>query len=287
MATRLDRPAAGRLEGSCGASPRDWLRFAPPAGAIERVEAFFAGHAFDSHRHDTYALGITLSGVQQFDYRGAEATSLTGDLIVVHPDERHNGRAGSGEGFRYRMAYVEPALIAAALDGRASALPFVDHAVIDDRRLRGALSRLLSGFDRAPEPLEVTELVADLADALVALDPSARRPPRHAVSATAVDRARALLDAHHRRTVASAELEAETGLSRFELARQFRRRLGTSPYRYLTMRRLDGARALIRGGSSFADAAAASGFADQSHMTRQFKDGFGLSPGRWRSMMRG
>ncbi|MFX6182848.1 helix-turn-helix domain-containing protein, partial [Acinetobacter baumannii] len=35
---------------------------------------------------------------------------------------------------------------------------------------------------------------------------------------------------------------------------------------------------------SLAEAAFAAGFADQSHMTRQFKQAFGLSPGRWRDM---
>ena len=39
------------------------------------------------------------------------------------------------------------------------------------------------------------------------------------------------------------------------------------------MRRLDRARALIRDGVPLADAALACGFADQSHMTRQFKTG--------------
>jgi AraC-like DNA-binding protein len=55
----------------------------------------------------------------------------------------------------------------------------------------------------------------------------------------------------------------------------------TSPYRYLLMRRLDRARHLMRSGVSLAEAAAASGFADQSHMSRQFKKAYGVSPGRW------
>ncbi len=266
---------------------RDWLRFAPDADGLERVEAFFEGHAFDPHRHDTYALGITLSGVQRFDYRGVQADSLTGDLIVIHPDEVHNGRAGAESGFRYRMAYVDPRRIRDALGVRAGALPFVPQAVLGDARLRAAFVRLLRDLDRGLEPVEADEILAEVADALLALDPSAGRRSRAATCARAVERARAFLETHHRRTVGSAELEAVTGLDRFEMARHFRRQLGTSPYRYLTLRRLSRVRALIRAGHPLADAAAAGGFADQSQMTRQFKAAFGLSPGRWRAMQGG
>jgi AraC-like DNA-binding protein len=261
------------------------MRLAPDQGTIERIEAYFTGHAFDPHRHDTYALGLTVSGVQRFDYRGVEANSLTGNLIVIHPDEVHNGRAGARVGFCYRMAYVEPRLIRDALGGRATALPFARTAVLDDSRLRAALVPLLADLSRQLEPLEADQSIMAVAEALLGLDPSVQRRSRDADCGRAVEQARAFLDAHHDRVVASEELEAVTGLDRFECARQFRQRLGTSPYRYLTMRRLDRVRILIRSGAPLADVAMATGFADQSHMTRQFKRAYGLSPGRWREML--
>ena len=103
--------------------------------------------------------------------------------------------------------------------------------------------------------------------------------------AAAIEQARDLLEAAFSGGVTSDMLEEATGLERFTLARQFRRRLGTSPYRYLTMRRLDHAKARMRAGDSLAGAAAASGFADQSHMTRQFRRAYGLAPGRWRAIL--
>lgn len=274
------RPAG--LERSCVRG--DWIRTAPDAAGPERIEAFFGGHAYDPHRHDTYAIGYTLSGVQSFDYRGARCDSTPGDLIVLHPDEIHDGRAGMAGGFRYRMTYVAPGLIMQALAGRAGAAPFIGDAVSRDGRLLRALIGLLGDLDHVLEPLERDQAVGELAEALLALDPSCalRRP--ETLAERACGRARDFLADSLDEAVDSQRLEAVTGLDRYALARHFRRRYGTSPHHYLVMRRLERARALIRQGEGLADAAAASGFADQAHMTRRFRQAYGLSPGRWRAM---
>lgn len=264
--------------------PGDWIKLAPARSGIERIEAYFAAHAYDTHRHDTYAIGLTLSGVQRFDYRGAQADSTCGHAIVLHPDELHDGRSGAESGFRYRMAYIEPRLIGDALGRRARTLPFVRTAVLNDHRLASTLVPLLRDLDHDLEPLEADQAIVAVAEALLALDPSVRGRTSSSTCARAVERARAYLDVHCERAVTSDELEAVTGLSRYEFARQFRAGLGTSPYRYLIMRRLDRARLLLRSGRALAEVAAQTGFADQSHMTRHFKQAFGLSPGRWRAM---
>lgn len=78
-----------------------------------------------------------------------------------------------------------------------------------------------------------------------------------------------------------AELAAHAGLSRFQLLRRFAAGYGCTPHAFLLQQRAERARTLIRQGVELSDAAAATGFADQSHMTRIFTRQFGFTPGAW------
>jgi AraC-like DNA-binding protein len=280
MGSFMTNSVSPRLERSCG-RPAGWIRTAPSCAGLQRVEAFFAGHGFDPHRHDTYAMGFTIHGVQSFRYRGAARTSVPGQVFVLHPDETHDGRAGTSDGFRYRILYVEPRIIHQALGEMHGPLPFVREVTSNDPVLARAIMPALEDLESPLEDLQRDQIVLALGEALAAADASRARPRSPARHWDAVARARECLDAHLAKGVRSSELETLTGLSRYDLARQFRACLGTSPYRYLVMRRLDRARALIRQGKPLADAALASGFADQSHLTRHFKKAYGVSPGAW------
>jgi AraC-like DNA-binding protein len=205
-------------------------------------------------------------------------------VVVLHPDEVHDGRAATRDGFGYRAIYVAPARVAEAaraLRRHASALPFVREPVLASARLARAIE---DAFVDDPEPLAVDDLVARVTAALLDADPSCGSAPSLHLDDRAVARARQFLEAETSRVVRAAELEAASGLSRYELARQFRAALGTSPYRYSLMRRLDRARELLCGRQPLAEVALAAGFADQAHLTRMFKAGLGVTPARYRDL---
>jgi AraC-like DNA-binding protein len=274
----LVQGGAGGLEGLCDPAPdRARIRIGRGGDGIERLEAHFRGAAFAPHRHDTYAIGITLAGVQAFRYRGARRRCLPGQCHILHPDERHDGAAESDTGFAYRIAYIDPALVQEALGGRP--LPFVADPVVD---LTGPRRALLSPAWDLENPLDEMgriDIVVAVADLLTALSGSASR--------AGALRLRALRDVRERIAAdpaawpSAAALERLSGLDRWTLARQFRAAFGTSPSRFRTMRQLDEARRLMARGTSLAAAAAGAGFADQSHLSRQFKRAYGLTPGRW------
>ncbi|EHH11401.1 transcriptional regulator [Mesorhizobium amorphae CCNWGS0123] len=268
----------------CWDAAEDGIVSAPGTAGIERIEARFHGNAFDLHRHDTYAIGVTLHGVQSFRYRGAAHHSLPGQIIVLHPDELHDGGAGTDEGLHYRILYLEPSLLLDCLGG--APLPFVEDAVVSDPALRGTLLSALAPLDEELDELFVADFIAQLAQNL---GRHAGQPakPMEKTAWRAAALARDYLEENVERAVRSDELEAVTGLDRYALSRHFRATYSTSPHRFLLMRRLQRARRMIEAGEALAEIAIAAGFSDQSHFHRHFKKAFGLTPGRWSALVRG
>lgn len=247
---------------------------------MELFRARLRGRPFSRHCHDVYAIGVTEEGVQAFGYRGTVERSLPGQVFVLHPGEPHDGRADGPGLFGYRQIYVTTDRIASALPaltGQPIPLPFAP-PVIDDPVLARVMG---TAFARAPEPLALDALVLRLAASLLkhsAAGLTGRLPCR--VDLPAVERGRDFL--RSRLTmVRSSEVEAFTGLDRYQFARQFHAIYGTSPYRYSVMRRLDVARSWLRDARPLAETALEAGFADQAHFTRTFKAAFGMTPGRY------
>jgi AraC-like DNA-binding protein len=280
----ITRAGGGDLERSCTSAASDSIKVAPVSGGIERIEAHFHGNAFEPHRHDTYALGLTLQGVQAFRYRGMVRYSQPGNIIVLHPDELHDGGAGTDEGLHYRMMYLPPAMLTGALGDRPRGLPFVPSPVIADRAFAANLAEVMRDLDGAIDDLQLDEVLTGIADALLRHSDGNGKPSVKTSDRIAVRKACDFLRAHSDRQVSSSELESVSGLDRFTLARHFRISLGTSPHRYLVMRRLERARGMIGSGGSLVDIALETGFSDQAHFTRHFKKAHGMTPGRWASL---
>jgi AraC-like DNA-binding protein len=254
------------------------IRIGQGVCGIERLEVQMRGRGFSLHRHDTYAIGITLSGVQTFWYRGTQRYCLPQQCHILHPDEIHDGSPATETGFRYRIAYLDPSLIQKALGGKP--LPFVADPVVDlTPAQRGLLLRIWEMNDEIDD-LGQAEIIVDVADALEMASAAYMRRQRM-LPIKSLQRVRDTIAAAPASPRTAKDLERLTGLDRWTLARDFRAAFGTSPSRFRTMRQLDQVRRLVKSGVPLAEAALEAGFSDQSHMSRMFKRAFGLTPARW------
>lgn len=244
---------------------------------------------YGRHWHATYGLGLLEHGAQSSASGRGNVDAYAGDLITTNPGEVHDGRPLGGPSRRWRIVYLEPAVIASMQDHPgATSAPDVEitRPVIKDTRLRRALQRLFARLEdwnvgRCLTGAEVLACEESLVQTCALL------LHRHATTAPTCEARGDVRLVRDR--LADDLLEAPTlydmammaGLSKYQLLRRFEKAYGVPPHAWLLLQRAERARGLIRDGSSLALAAASCGFADQSHMTRIFVRQFGFTPGAW------
>ncbi|OYR14143.1 helix-turn-helix domain protein [Brucella rhizosphaerae] len=218
--------------------------------------------------------------MQTFRYRGASHFSIPGNTIVIHPDEVHDGAAGSENMLHYRMFYFPPELLLEA-SNRTRVLPFVKEPILSDKSIHQLLVEVLIDLNDEPDELLLDDIITRLHSNLWKHADGEITHPK-TIAREAILNIREYLMENIDSTVSSVDLENASGLDRYTISRHFRAIHGTSPHRYLIMRRLEKGRRMLTGSNeSLADIAVSCGFADQSHFTRHFKSAFGMTPGRW------
>lgn len=258
------------------------------ATGVEAVRARFAAHAYDLHRHDDWLVGVTDRGVQDFVCRGARRRSTPNRVILIEPQEAHDGQAGAAGGFSYRMLYLPQEWLRTGLSEAPIVDPGFAASLCDDpplaRSIRAACDTIFCPSERLTREASLDVVLSRLRFHL--------GRSRHAVPRARDEHVarRACEQLHDDMTadIGADSLAAAAGAAnRFQLARAFRAAYGTSPHAYLVQIRLLRARHLLAVGMRPAVVASECGFADQSHLGRRFRRAYGLTPATYRALCTG
>lgn len=110
-----------------------------------------------------------------------------------------------------------------------------------------------------------------------------RKPPevtaRGGLSQRSVRKALEYIHDHLGENISLRAIASAAGLSQFHFARQFKQKMGCSPYQFVLQKRIERAKELLlRGDLSITAIASELGFSDQSHLTLHFKRLTGSTP---------
>lgn len=239
-----------------------------------------------------YVFGILDGENPMRSRRGRERRLVQpGQLVAWDPSAAHEGSAVEGHPWTSRLMVVEVAdLTALSHDPESNSLADVvfPEPVLDDPLLAASFKDLFQAFESASTQLERNERLAEWLQDLISRS-SAVRPRR---SATSRREERALQVAFDyigdqpERNVGLDELADAAGLGKFRLIRLFRERTGLPPHALQIAHRIRLARRLLEDGEPIAQAAAAVGFVDQSHLHRHFERSLGLTPAKYQQRFR-
>lgn len=249
----------------------------------------YGGYAFRKHTHAAYCVGVVESGESAFYLDGNVLRTKPGDVVCINPGEVHACNPDPGSAMIYRMAYLSPPWIIRVgedLFGPGAGMFRFAQPVLGHRDIAAAFESLFAAAAlEKPDTADALEKESLLVSALGMLmsrfaDVAAPAPDNEHRAARAV---RELLDADPAGRHSLDDLARAAGRGRFHTLRLFREAYGLPPHAYRTQLRVELAKTLLARGASIADTAQETGFVDQSHFTRVFREHTGATPNQYQA----
>jgi AraC-like DNA-binding protein/mannose-6-phosphate isomerase-like protein (cupin superfamily) len=251
------------------------------------------------HWHDYLECFVALSGKGEFSMGAHQFRFGPGDIVVVDPLKLHGVMRMDASHTALVMffprefvapsgAAVDSAFLAAWEQRPANVLPLLRASHKRAPAVHEALLSLArSWFELPPGPLlklELLHVLWQLREALAAgswgVSPTGRDMPEREAK---LRNALGYIAQHFHRSVSQPEVAKAIGMSTSRFRQFFKETTGWGFARYLIEQRVTAAATLLRESSqTIADIAHLSGFADQSHLLRCFREKYGLSPKAYR-----
>lgn len=246
------------------------------------LRARFRQHRYERHTHPDYVIALITEGCERVRIGNTTVHAPAGSVLVVNPEEWHDGEAGIDEGWAYRTFYPSIGLVSGVAEELGHlAAPCFPRSVINDREL----AQMLAAAHLASVSPDATHAEATMLAALhrLILDYDSRIGWREHIQPSGsryrLSLYEQMIEDHLADGIDLRRLAETAGVTRFQVIRDFKKVTGLTPASFIRDRRLRRASHLIDQGSSLADAALSAGFADQSHLSRTFRAVHGFTPG--------
>ncbi|MET0261354.1 MAG: AraC family transcriptional regulator [Rariglobus sp.] len=210
--------------------------------------------------------------------RGAIERVTAGEAIFVAPGQWHRYRPSPRTGWTEWWVELEGPVLGRLTE--AGLLP--TYATVNRQLDPAATSELIASLHRSLRDEASAVEVAAVSLKLLGLF-TAQNQPAEAALVRAVRRAERLLSERLAQPLNMPALAQELGVGYAGFRREFKRRTGLAPARYLQRLRLDHAQRLIGAGPCTLDSVAEQlGFSSAFHLSAAFKAQFGVAPTYWR-----
>jgi AraC-like DNA-binding protein len=267
---------------------KNWLELSKDSDTdIEVLRAHFTGHAYDPHWHDSYLLGVTEQGVQQFKCRKETHNSLAGGSFLIEPGELHDGRSPQDTGFTYQMLYLPVNWINHQLGSLFHNIPdsselYFNDTLVSDNRLSNSIASAFASIEQKESRIIREACLDQMLERVTIYSEWRKKQLSNPNCPTLANQIRDYLHANIHNDIALNDLVEQFGIDRFHLTRAFSKQYGQPPHAYLITFRLNYARKLLAQGVAPIDVAADLCFADQSHLGRWFRRIYSLTPAMYR-----
>ncbi|CAI0818154.1 AraC family transcriptional regulator [Serratia ficaria] len=238
------------------------------------------------HSHEFFSIGAIIGGTSTYINGEQRLQVSAGDLVIINPQQAHACNPIADQPWSYIMFYLDLAWLGALQQelagGGEEFIPFTQPLSRDAALFVGLNQLYALLIDPQRSRLEKQIALVEYFSALQRTLGDAC--PADTVAHPRLEAAAAFIGAHCAQPLTLEDICQAAALSPSYLIRAFRQRYCMTPHAYLVNRRIQYGHRLLKRGYPIAVAASESGFADQAHFQRTFKQLLAATPGQYQKI---
>lgn len=243
------------------------------------------------HNHNFYELYFFLGGKVQFSVESSHYSMEKGDILLINPVELHQAQIDRGQIYERMVLWMDCQYLS-ELGGSSINLaecfdrksPKHTNFIRPDNLQRTYLHALLEKlnkefYDNKPDSKIYAEtLLTQFMIEINRLASKSEDVPYLEKEQDLIAEVLTYIGNHFQENLTLEKLASEFFVSKYYLSHEFKKRVGTSIYRYIIFRRLMQAREMLLAGIAPGDVSEACGFGDYANFYRAFKSEYHISP---------
>lgn len=249
-------------------------------GNIEIKKCNNSMHSSKAHFHNEVSIGLIERGSTKTEINGSTYDLHEKTFLIIPPDLPHKCNPYNYKNWNFRMLYIKTEWFKSAFNIQKEKVKF-DYLKIGEN-IFSDIIKLTDKIEGETINIEnETKLVNHIS--LLINNLNLEEEISKKLSLKKINEIKEYIDDNYLKNIMLDDLAETAKVSKYYLIRKFNGRYGLSPHQYITNLRINHAKNLLKNNMDFADIALDSGFYDQSHFSKCFKEYTGVTPMNYKS----
>lgn len=238
-------------------------------------------HSNKAHFHNEISLGLVENGGCKTQI-GGNTYELDENTVLIIPAELvHKCNPVNWKRWKFRMLYINKEWFENSFNIESSRIRF--SYMRTNQKMFTNIRKLFSEIEDNIMDIENESKLLKYISSLIDTTSVYRKKETQMDSDSKnINKLKEYIDSNYLNNIKLDYLSKLSGMSKYCLIRKFEEIQGLSPHRYITNLRINHSKQLLKSNENFADLALESGFYDQSHFIKCFKEYTGTTPMKYK-----
>ncbi|HEX5153648.1 MAG TPA: AraC family transcriptional regulator [Parafilimonas sp.] len=257
----------------------------PVSEKVSFYECRYSNFSYPRHFHEEYLVEIVIKGKNKFYCGGKNVSAQPGNIVLINPGEIHDGTAPKNEMLEYKVFYVDPAVLHELFCEQYKPQNLLSinfrQCLVNDALLFQKINTYFDALQQEhTDNLEASQLYYELMAYIMSRystlqSAGEKRSPYYQSN---LETLKEYINDNIGDKLLLKDLSRVSAISPFHLLRIFTCNTGITLHKYITVKRIERSKQMLRNKHQIGDISYTLGFSDQSHFTRHFKKMVGTTP---------